>query len=74
MIERIRKRSLGLIMSGFAAGLLVGIGLLVGSWLTSMRGGVKEMDLQMKLNASQTDSSASLSMDKGAVSDGEEAV
>lgn len=74
MVERIRKRSLWLIMSGFAAGLLVGIGLLVGSWLTSMRGGVNELDFPMPLHASATDRSASFSMATGAVSDGVEGV
>ena len=75
MVERSRNKALWLIVSGFAAGLLVGVGLLVGSWLTSLRGGdVAEMQLPVPLHASATDRSASFSMATGAVADGVEGV
>lgn len=74
MSRRIKKTSLLLVLCGFSAGLLVGVGMLVGSWATGVRSDSEEMTLPVPLHASATDRAASFSMATGPVADGVEGV
>ena len=74
MVQGIKKTRLWLLLSCFTAGLLVGAGMLVGSWLTGLRTAEPEFSLPVPLHATATDRSASFSMATGPVADGVEGV
>ena len=74
MVQRIKKTSLLLILSGFSAGLLVGVGMLIGSWVTSFQSDSEEFSFPVPLQASATDRAASFSMATGPVAEGVEGV
>lgn len=74
MVKRIKKTSVWLVLSGFAAGLLLGVGMLIGSWLTGFGSGETELSFPRPLHATATDRSTSFSMATGPVADGVEGV
>ena len=74
MVQGIKKTPLWLLLSCFTAGLLVGAGMLVGSWLTGLRTAEPEFSLPVPLHATATDRSTSFSMATGPVADGVEGV
>ncbi len=75
MKEIMAVRSRGSLAVGFALGLLVGIGMLIGAWATlALRPALSLAIPETALHASATDSSDTFAIATGAIADGVEGV